>query len=140
MFSSGFTNGRSPGRVSLGVVRPPPVLRFGGATASESRCSSFDIRVYVDIDVEIAGAVNMLFESGIDDPYLGWWAGDDRGNAYFGNIGSWSAGGGHAAGEVQFWPPLDPRAVRLDLMPTGSTTGSRCSAPPPSGPPPSRSS
>jgi anthranilate synthase/aminodeoxychorismate synthase-like glutamine amidotransferase len=35
-FSLGFTALGSPGRVPLGVVRPPPVLRLGGATAEQS--------------------------------------------------------------------------------------------------------
>ena len=35
-FSTGFTIRWSPGRVPLGVVRPPPVLRLGGATAEQS--------------------------------------------------------------------------------------------------------
>ena len=36
-FSSGLAMRCSPGRVPFGVVRPPPVLRFGGATVDQSR-------------------------------------------------------------------------------------------------------
>ena len=54
----------------------------------------------------------------IDDRGLVWWARDDRGSHYLGTWASWSGGDGTMTGELRFWPPLDPTAARLELMPT----------------------
>ena len=37
-------------------------------------------------------------------------------------MGGWSGGDGHAQGEINYWPALDPKATRLDLMPTAETS------------------
>jgi hypothetical protein len=52
---------------------------------------------------------------------LQWWAADDLGGRYLGQIGRWSGGEDRCEGEVGYWPALDPRARCLELMPTGTT-------------------
>ena len=56
----------------------------------------------------------------LEDRELVWWAADDRGQRY---LGTWSGSGGRQtmSGELTFFPPLDPQAARLDLMPTAPT-------------------
>ena len=50
---------------------------------------------------------------------LAWWAEDDRGNPYLGNWNGGSGWDGNWTGTVEFTPPLDPTATRLQLRPTG---------------------
>jgi hypothetical protein len=52
---------------------------------------------------------------------LAWWARDDKGNHYLGSPGQWSTSGDYSSGEINFWPALDPRAQRLELLPTATT-------------------
>jgi hypothetical protein len=52
---------------------------------------------------------------------IAWWAEDDRGNAYIGGAGSWGDSTSHSEGTINYWPPLDPRATELRLLPTGRT-------------------
>ena len=56
-----------------------------------------------------------------DGRWLEWWATDDRGNTYLGHLNA-AASEHQLDGEVRFWPALDPRATRLDLIPTGPTS------------------
>ncbi len=52
---------------------------------------------------------------------LAWWARDDRDNHYLGQIGNWGGSDGEMQGTVNFSPALDPKARRLELMPTAET-------------------
>jgi hypothetical protein len=49
-----------------------------------------------------------------------WWTRDDRGNHY---LGHWNGTHDHddaiKTGTLAFSPALDPRAKRLDVLPTG---------------------
>lgn len=56
----------------------------------------------------------------LEDDHLVWWARDDRGQDYLGTWDSWSRHS--ASGVLRFFPPLDPEARRLDLMPSTPTT------------------
>lgn len=49
---------------------------------------------------------------------VAWWAADDRGNHYLGGPDGWGSSGDRCQGTIAFWPSLDPRAARLDVMPT----------------------
>jgi hypothetical protein len=72
-----------------------------------------------DLEVEVApGGSTTPFDSRLESHSLTWWAADDRGNSYLGRMGSWSGGGDQDSGEIGFGPALDPKATRLDLMPT----------------------
>jgi len=57
-----------------------------------------------------------------DQGHLTWWAADDLGNYYLGEQGSWNPGAHRSYGTILFWPALDQRATRIDLMPTAATT------------------
>lgn len=52
---------------------------------------------------------------------IAWWAADDRGNHHHGTMGSWSGGGDHDEGTVEFSGGIDPRARWIDVMPTTPT-------------------
>jgi hypothetical protein len=58
------------------------------------------------------------FTPDLEEQRLVWWARDDRGNWYLGQIGDWSGGDGTGEGSVMFWPNLDHDATTLELMPT----------------------
>jgi len=112
----GRARGRAFSRV-VGAVTPP----FDGVSVAVMRVEATGEGF--GIEVELAGrriAFNH-FEAGLDDEPLVWWAGDDLGNHYLGHIGHWNGGDGAGEGEISFWPPLDRRAARLDVMPTAGT-------------------
>jgi hypothetical protein len=102
------------GTVAVGAVTPT----FDGISVAilsvESNREAFEV------EVEVAGddARHSPFDSSVEHTTLTWWAADDHGNHYLGQPGSWSSGDGHGQGTIGYWPPIDPRATRLDLMPT----------------------
>jgi hypothetical protein len=83
----------------------------------ESRAEGFGMEVEVAPGVE----VHEPFNSSVLPRQLAWWALDDRGNHYLGQIGGWSSSDEHSSGELEFWPALHPRATRLQIMPTDET-------------------
>jgi hypothetical protein len=87
-------------------------------TALESRRDSF--AVHVEVTPGMAGH-GPWGDDDLPAGSLAWWAADDRGNAYLGQMGSWSGGDDHSDGEINFEAALDPNAKRLRLMPTGPT-------------------
>jgi hypothetical protein len=77
------------------------------------------------IEVDVVPEV-VLAHMGLGLPIAGrrrleWWARDDRGNHYLGQVGRWSSRPSGGSGDVNFWPALDPRAVELAVMPTAET-------------------
>lgn len=52
---------------------------------------------------------------------LAWWAEDDRGNTYLGHWGGHGGSTGDISGDLTFYPPLDPKARQLTILPTGLT-------------------
>ena len=58
-------------------------------------------------------------------PQVTWWAVDDRGDHYLGHLGvDWIYHhvSGFGFSQVSFWPPLDPTATWLEIMPTAATS------------------
>ena len=102
----------------LGAVTPP----FEGFSVAVLDLES-DTRGF-RVDVEVAPGVGqrMPFDWNVQPRQLAWWAKDDRGNYYLGLRGNWSYAEGYANGLIGFRPALDPRATRLELMPTAVTT------------------
>lgn len=101
------------GTVVIGAVTP---LFDGFSVAAISLAangSGFDVSVEVT-----PGGMLVPFDSDVSRPRLAWWALDDLGNAYLGQIGAWGGGGDRDQGDIGFSPALDPHATRLDLMPT----------------------
>jgi hypothetical protein len=76
-----------------------------------------------EIEVETTGGRQRTFpfDTTIGDTGVAWWAADDRGNHYLGEIGNWGGSDQHSEGDINYWPALDPKAARLDLMPTAKT-------------------
>jgi hypothetical protein len=103
--------------IAVGAVTPS----FDGVTAAvialESRAEHFGITV------ELVPGVRTGLPYGDlpDQRHLTWWAADDLGNYYLGEQGSWNPGADRSWGTIGFWPALDQRATRIDLMPTAAT-------------------
>ena len=83
-----------------------------------------------EVEVETTRRLRALpYDPAIEDTGLAWWAVDDRGNHYLGDIGSWGGTDQHQEGTVNYWPALNPKAARLDLMPTAKTARAVISVP-----------
>jgi hypothetical protein len=92
---------------------------FGVAVSClDSRADGFGLEVEVTPGFVGHGA----FREEPGSSRLAWWAADERGNHHLGQIGSWSGGDGYGTGELNFWPPLRPKARQLLIMPTGETS------------------
>ena len=65
----------------------------------------------------------------LEDRSLIWWARDDLGNHYLGNWNGSRWDGEIKTGTLAFSPTLDPRARRLDVLPTGQTARAEISFP-----------
>ncbi|HET9973184.1 MAG TPA: hypothetical protein VFQ68_33475 [Streptosporangiaceae bacterium] len=104
--------------IAAGAVTPP----FDGVTAAviavESRAEHFGITV------ELAPGVRtgLPYADLPDQQHLTWWAADDLGSYYLGEQGTWNPGADRSWGTILFWPALDQRATRIDLMPDDAAT------------------
>jgi hypothetical protein len=67
-------------------------------------------------EVEFEVAPNVLHYNSLDELPVAWWGRDDRGNHYLGSPNGWGGDDKHADGTLRFWPALDPRATRLELL------------------------
>jgi len=67
-------------------------------------------------EVEFEVAPNVLGVSALDELPVAWWARDDRDNHYLGGPTVWGGSDDRAQGTMRYWPALDPRAKRLDLL------------------------
>jgi hypothetical protein len=92
----------------LGAVTP----RFDGIQAAFRSVTSDATGFEAEFEV----APNVLHGQSLGELPVAWWARDDRGNRYLGAADGW--GGGHqtATGTMRFWPALDPKATRLELV------------------------
>lgn len=92
----------------VGAVAPP--------------CDGFQLAVHsltsdlTGFEIEFEVTPNALMDPAVDELPVAWWARDDRGNRYLGDPHGWSSGDGSAAGTMRYWPSLDPRATRLELL------------------------
>ena len=104
--------------IAVGAVTPP----FDGVTAAvialESRAEHFGVSVELVPGVR----TGLPYADLPDQGYLTWWAADDLGNYYLGEQGTWNPGAHRSYGTILFWPALDLRATRIDLMPTAAAT------------------
>src|SRR5207247_1878829 len=107
------------GTIVVGAVTPPFDGISVAVTSIQSESDAFDV------EVEIAPGIvgGSPFDETVDEPLV-WWAADDCGNHYLGGLNGWSGSDTHSEGRLEFWPALDPKATRLDLMPTTERT--RC--------------
>jgi hypothetical protein len=110
-----LANGRR-GHAVLGAVTP----LFDGITVAVSTllASEGGFSLEVETRPDVSGG---MFNLSLESPQVAWWVRDDAGNHYLGESGSWSGSGDHGSGTVAFEAGLDPKATRLDLMPTGPT-------------------
>jgi hypothetical protein len=94
---------------------------FDGHSALITTLQSDEDGFQIDVDVSPGDVLHGPFHSNLGSSGLVWWAADDRGGHYLGQIGSWSSGPDRGQGEIHFWPALDPKARELRIMPTGET-------------------
>lgn len=109
--------GGPEGSIPVGARTTP----FDGVSAGVIALRSHDYGFGISVELVPGARVGLPYRDLPDQPYLTWWAADDLGNHYLGEHGSWNAGDHWAGGAISFWPALDPRASRVDLMPTGMT-------------------
>jgi hypothetical protein len=108
----GRTDGPSWTRV-LGALTPP----FDGIQAAfRSIISDSD-----GFEAEFEVAPNVLHAHALGELPVAWSARDDRGNRYLGTPGSWGGSNESASGTMRFWPALDPRATRVELVVSAQT-------------------
>ena len=67
-------------------------------------------------EVEFDVVPNVGGVSALDELPVAWWARDDRENHYLGIPTGGGVRGDSAQGTMRYWPALDPRATRLDLL------------------------
>ena len=67
-------------------------------------------------ELEFEVAPNVLAAGALDELPVAWWARDDRENHYLGVSTGWYASDDRAQATMRYWPALDPRAKRLDLL------------------------
>ena len=67
-------------------------------------------------EVEFDVAPNVGGVGALDELPVAWWARDDRENHYLGIPTGGGVRGDSAQGTMRYWPALDPRAKRLDLL------------------------
>jgi hypothetical protein len=102
------------GAIALAAVTPV-FDGFSVAVSSlESRSDGFQIEVDMTADTEDREPLGWS----VRPRQLAWWAADDRDNHYLGRIESYG-GEDHSSCDINFWPPLQPRASKLRIMPTG---------------------
>jgi hypothetical protein len=111
---SGRTDG-PPGMVVVGAITPEFERHFVAVDCLESGAEGFSVEASVSPrDVEPhPGNLDL------EQDTLIWWARDDRENHY---LAHWNGSGGDedtTTGTLAFVPALDPKAERLEIMPTG---------------------
>jgi hypothetical protein len=92
----------------IGAVTPPCDGVQSAANSITSDLAGFE--------VEFEVAPNVLGVSALDELPVAWWARDDRENHYLGAPTIWGGSDNSAKGTMRYWPALDPRAKRLDLL------------------------
>jgi hypothetical protein len=107
------------GRIGLKLTVGAATPVFDDMSCVVVALETYDAGFGVDAQFTVTPELHGAFEHGPLEQGIVWWAADDRGNHYLGELGSWSANDDRGQGTVGFWPGLDPAATRLDLMPTG---------------------
>jgi hypothetical protein len=101
------------GDVAVGAVTP----EFDGIQVAISSLESNEDGFAVEFEMT-PNVMPSPHEWTISRGRVTWWAADDRGNHYLGGPDGWGSSGDRCHGTIAFWPSLDPRAARLDIMPT----------------------
>lgn len=100
------------GRLMIGAVTPV----FDRISAALLELESEPYGFHCDFDLTGPVSMGMHTADDVTAVTIRYAATDDRGNHYLGHPGSWSGGNGKSEGTLDFWPALDPRARRLDLI------------------------
>ena len=118
LLAGGGRGGAGPdGRVMVGVATPA----FDGVTVALLAVQSTGDEFTADVELSPGLPHWHAGLTRVDEPMLIWWAADDRGGHYLGQPSGWHSAPERAGGQIEFWPALDPAAIRLDIMPTTVT-------------------
>jgi hypothetical protein len=117
---------RRAARGAVAVVAVAPPFDELPVTVDELYADEQGWQIEVDIG---PGLVHGPFGGSLEAPRIAWWAVDDRGQYYLGQLGSFSGGSEGTTGTVQFGPALDRAAKTLTLLPTGPTERARIEIP-----------
>jgi len=110
--------------MALAAVTPP----FDGFTVNVDELESDESMWTVGIDIR-PGLSQGRFATSLDARRVAWWAVDDLGQYYLGDLGSYSGSADSATGTLEFTLALDRRATRLTLLPSGPTERARIEFP-----------
>ena len=120
LFARGRRADGPTGTIAVGAVSP----QFDGISVAVMSLESTPDGFTAEVEIAPGLSGGTPFDTSVGGSTLTWWAADDRGNHYRGQLGSWSGSDTHSEGSIEFWPPLDARATHLRLLPTAQT--SRC--------------
>ena len=105
--------GAQEGSLIVGVTTPE--FDAGRVTITELLADGNGFSAEVAIEYNRGG--NPFTAARVDESWVVWWAADDRGNWFLGDVGQWSGGGGAGQGTDEFHAALDRHATELRLMP-----------------------
>jgi len=105
------------GAAALAAVTPV----FDGFSVAVSSIESRPDGFGLDVDVAPGLGGRRPYARSLESGQLAWWAADDRGHSYLGQIDDWSGDDVNSSAEVGFWPALHPKARHLKIMATAET-------------------
>jgi hypothetical protein len=105
------------GTFLVGAVTPA----FAGFTVGIDTIEADEHGFGARVEVTPGGMDHSPFSAALPVGRIAWWAADDRGNAHLGSIHGWSGSPEGERGNIAFSPSLDPKATRLDVLPTALT-------------------
>jgi hypothetical protein len=92
----------------LGAVAPPcDGVQFAVNSIASDRAG---------FEIEVEVAPNLMGSAALDELPVAWWARDELENHYLGIVTSGGGDDSRAPVTLRYWPALDPRAKRLDLL------------------------
>ena len=107
----GGDDGR-PGTMALAAVTP----EFDGIEVAVAALDAHEGHWSIEVEVTPATALHDWFgAAGARLRSLAWWAADDRGHRYAGEVGNSGGGDDRAGGQVMFDAALDPTATRVEI-------------------------
>ena len=95
----------------------PPLLDGYAIAITSLHSGEHGWSIDVEVNPDVAMHWHHFGPADVRPRRLSWWAKDDRGHFYLGEVGSWSGGGSEGGrGTVAFHAALDRKAKQLELM------------------------
>jgi len=106
------TTGGPTGTLFVGAATPP----FDRVSATLLDLTSTDAGFRCELELTGPMEIGRAAGATLDATLVTFGALDDAGGSYLGQLDTWSGGGDSISGTIGFWPALDPKASRLDLI------------------------